>query len=274
MGYIYKITNTISGKCYIGETKQESPEFRWKEHIRNINRDKGCPALKDAIKKYGIDKFKFDVLIICFDEDRFIYEKEYIKKYNCQVPNGYNILPGGIGGAGFQGKKHTEESKKKMIKGIKLFREENPNHFETYREKHKEAMKKVDISFAVKNSNKYKKAVEEGRIGGKAHKDGKLSEETKQKIRESVLKYYEENIDSRNNKINIEKHREVMTKAKGRKITQYTKNNEFVKEYCSIREADRVSGVKKSNIQSVLYGFTMTAGGYIWRYADEKNLKT
>ena len=133
-------------------------------------------------------------------------------------------------------------------------------------------MKKVDISFAVKNSNKYKKAVEEGRVGGQAHKDGKLSEETKQKIKESVLKYYEGNIDSRN--INIEKQREAMTKAKGKKVAQYTKDNEFVKEYCSIREADRVSGVKKSNIQSVLYGFTMTAGGYIWRYADEEDLKT
>jgi group I intron endonuclease len=61
MGFIYKITNTKSGKCYIGETKQESPEMRWREHIRNINADKGCPALKDAIKKYGIDTFKFEV---------------------------------------------------------------------------------------------------------------------------------------------------------------------------------------------------------------------
>ncbi len=173
MGFIYKITNLVSNKCYIGETKQESPELRWKEHIQKINRGKGCPALRDAIKKYGLDKFKFEVLIICFDENRFIYEKEYIRKYNCQVPNGYNILPGGIGGAGFQGKNHTEESKNKIIEGLQLFIQENPTHFETYREKHKEAMQKVDTSLAVKNSEKFKKAVEECRVGGKAHKDGK-----------------------------------------------------------------------------------------------------
>lgn len=65
-----------------------------------------------------------------------------------------------------------------------------------------------------------------------------------------------------------------MTKTKGIKIAQYTTYNEFVKEYCSIREADRVSGVKKSNIQQMLSGNTKTAGGYIWKYVDEKDLKT
>ena len=84
-------------KCYIGETKKSNPELRWNEHIKSINKNKGCPALKDAIKKYGLNRFKFEVIIICFDEDRYKYEKEYIKKYNSQIPNGYNILPGGIG---------------------------------------------------------------------------------------------------------------------------------------------------------------------------------
>ena len=103
MGYIYKITNTITNKCYIGETKQSNPESRWKEHKNTIKNGTGCPALKDAVKKYGIENFKFDILLICFDEDRYKYEIEYIKKYNSQVPNGYNILGGGPGG-GFEGK--------------------------------------------------------------------------------------------------------------------------------------------------------------------------
>lgn len=269
MGFIYKITNTKSGKCYIGETIQSDPETRWRQHIRTIDKNKGCPALKDAIKKYGIDMFKFEILIICFDEDRFKYEKEYIKKYNSQVPNGYNILPGGVGGAGFQGKKHTEESIKKMIEGGKRFREENPNHFETYREKLKKSMENVDISSAVKNSEKWKKAVEEGRIGGKAHKDNRLSDETKNKIRESVMSYYEENRETK-----IKKHRESMAKAKGRKVAQYTKNNEFIKEYNSISEAGRLTKVNNKCISHVLAKKTKTAGGFIWRYADEKNLKT
>jgi group I intron endonuclease len=275
MGFIYKITNLITHKCYIGETKQEYPELRWKEHIKSINKNKGCPALISTIKKHGIVNFKFEVLIICFDEDRFEYEKEYIKKYNSQVPNGYNILPGGIGGAGFLGKKHTKESIKKILDAGKRFREENPNHYDTYREKLKESMKNVDISSAVKYSDKFRKAVQEGRIGGKAHKESKHSEETKNKIRNSIIKYYEEIKENKDlYKINIEKHREVMAKAVGKRIAQFTKDNVFIKEYISIREADRLSGIKKSNIQHVLLGNNKTAGGYIWKYADNTDLKT
>ena len=340
MGYIYKITNTVSGKCYIGETTEETPEYRWRRHISSIKTNKGCPALKDAVKKYGITKFKFEIIIICFDKDRFIYEKEYIKKYSSQVPNGYNILPGGIGGAGFRGKNHTAESKTKIAKGLKKFQEENPNHFDTYREKHKKSMKNVDTSSAVKKSEKFRRAVDEGRVGGRAHKNSIhimvdnniditsiitnynnkcnilstkltilsnhinkisnileqdfnsilentniipdmpiqidedmllikktiLSEETKNKIRESVLKYYQETQEAR--AVNIEKHREAMTRAVGRKIAQYNTKGELIKEYNSIREADRLSGVKKSNIQRVLSKTNKTAGGYIWKYVN------
>lgn len=269
MGFIYKITNTKSGKMYIGETKQDTPEKRWKEHLESAKRNTGCPALKDAIKKYGEETFKFEVIIICFDEDRFFYEKEYIKKYNTQVPNGYNILPGGEGG-GFLGKKHTPEALKKISEAGRKFREQNPNHYETYREYHIQKTKEANISERVKQSEKYQKAVAEGRVGGGAHKDGKPSEETKKKISESVKKYFEEN---GGNTVNIEKHREAMTKAVGRKIKQYDKDNKFIKEYNSISEAGRLSGVKKSNIQQSLKKKTQKAGGYFWKYSDETELK-
>jgi hypothetical protein len=70
----------------------------------------GCPALRDAVIKYGIDAFVFEVMIICFDMDCDRWEREYIKKFNCMVPNGYNILEGGQGGAGFRGKTHSAET--------------------------------------------------------------------------------------------------------------------------------------------------------------------
>jgi hypothetical protein len=54
MGFIYKITNTISNKCYIGETKKSNPYLRWNEHTRKITQGIGCPALQDAVKKYGV----------------------------------------------------------------------------------------------------------------------------------------------------------------------------------------------------------------------------
>ena len=260
MGFIYKITNTITNKCYIGETIK-SPEHRWKQHLQKIKKGEGCPALRDAINAHGLENFTFEVILNCPDEERFYREIEMIKRYNSQVPNGYNILPGGICGGGFIGKKHTPETIEKIKESGKKFREENPDFFETYREKHSQA-----TSNGLKNSEVFKKAVEEERIG-KGHSDKKPSEETKKKISESVTKYFESLGEG--NHVNIEKHREVMTKAVGKKIAQYNEKNEFIAEYPSISEAARQSSIGKSNIQHVLRGDTLKAGGFHWKYVEQ-----
>jgi group I intron endonuclease len=92
MGYIYKITNTISNKCYIGQTREETPEKRWKAHRASIKSGKGCNALINAFRKHGLNNFKFEVVIICFDETILQMEKHYIHKYNSLTPHGYNII--------------------------------------------------------------------------------------------------------------------------------------------------------------------------------------
>jgi group I intron endonuclease len=247
MGYIYKITNTVTEKCYIGETEQHNYNRRWSKHINSVKYKEGCPLLKASIKKYGVDKFKFEILIICFDKDLVKYEREYIKKYNSQVPNGYNILSGGQLGNGMTGYKHTEATIKKIKESGRVFREANPDHYETYREKHKQSMEKLDISSLVKHSENFKKAMV-ARIGHM------VSDESKQKISDSLKEYYKNG----ENKVN--------TLTTNKAIIQYDKDNNMVKEYISISEAGRTSGVKKSNIQNVLSGITKTAGGFIWKY--------
>lgn len=79
MGYIYKITNNITGKCYIGQTREETPEKRWKAHRSSIKSGKGCVALINSFRKHGLNNFKFEVLIICFDDTILEMEKYYIK---------------------------------------------------------------------------------------------------------------------------------------------------------------------------------------------------
>lgn len=59
-----------------------------------------------------------------------------------------------------------------------------------------------------------------------------------------------------------------MTKVNGKKIAQYTKNNEFVREYISISSAGRLTEVSKSNIQNALSNINKTAGGFIWKYVE------
>ena len=215
------------------------------------------------MKKHGIEKFKFEILIICFDEDVFKYEKEYIKKYNTIIPNGYNMNGGGTLGETRKGVPHKPETIEKIKEGKRKFNKANPNHYETYRERHQATMKTIDISSCIKNSEKHKKAKEEKRLGSNSHKNGKISEDTKDKIKNSVVKYYEKN--------GIEKHRIAMTKARGKSISQHTSNGTFIKEYISTATAERELKFKKGNIAHVLRGRAKLAYGFIWKYTEPKD---
>lgn len=92
MGYIYKITNKINNKCYIGQTKR-SINKRWNEHC---NRNSSSHGLSNAIKKYSIENFDIQILESIEDNSKLNdLEKEYIKKYNSLSPYGYNLDTGG-----------------------------------------------------------------------------------------------------------------------------------------------------------------------------------
>jgi group I intron endonuclease len=260
MGYIYKITNIITNKCYIGETKQTNIEIRWKQHKNTIKKGVGCPALKDAVKKYGIENFKFDILLICFDEDRYKYEIEYIKKYNSQVPNGYNILGGGPGG-GFEGKTHSEKSKTQISEYMKQKYINNPELKREMSERNKIIMNseiiKNKISKGMLNSEKYQQMIKDkkfGNVNNTLH-----TEETKNKIRESVKNYYNEKYH-----INIFKHREAMAKSVGIKISQCNLNNILINTFISFADASRQTGIPNSTIKKCVKD-NKPNRGFIWK---------
>lgn len=91
MGYIYKITNSINGKIYVGQTFRDVQE-RFKEHLRMGRKDKvGYKSLLYyAIKKYGKDAFSVDTLEECPDELLNDREAYWIKTLDTQK-QGYNI---------------------------------------------------------------------------------------------------------------------------------------------------------------------------------------
>jgi len=241
MAYIYRILNKITKKCYIGETKCLNVTRRWNQHKKTIENDKGCcPALRDSVKKHGIENFEFTVLIICFDEDRFKYETEYIKKYNSVIPNGYNITNGGEGGGGFKGKKHTEEVKNKIKNTLKQKYVDNPELKKQLSERNKLLLNNPE----VKNKMKKKKKCVKTRVKTRAPQ----TDDVKIKISEGLKKYH--NVKHAQNK-----------------IKQYDNNNNLLNEYVSISESSRKTSIARKLISLCLMEKTETGGGFVWKYA-------
>lgn len=104
-GFIYKTTNTLTNKIYIGQ------------HIPNDRNNYlgSGTLLRRAVKKYGKESFKVDILEWCNSQDELdSRERYYIDLYKSRDTTiGYNITRGGQK-AFFTGCKHSEESKMKM----------------------------------------------------------------------------------------------------------------------------------------------------------------
>ena len=112
IGYIYKTTNTVNNKIYVGQRK--SDVFLAEKYLGSGK------ILQQAIEKYGKDAFIVELIDIAETlEELGEKERFWIKELRSQDPEiGYNICPGGVHVPiegeqnGFYGKHHTEETKK------------------------------------------------------------------------------------------------------------------------------------------------------------------
>lgn len=96
MAYIYKITNKLNGKAYIGKTLN-SVEARWQEHIMESNKERSFERpLYRAIRKYGVKNFILETLEEVSED--IVNEKEifWINYYDT-YQKGYNATRGGDG---------------------------------------------------------------------------------------------------------------------------------------------------------------------------------
>lgn len=93
MGLIYIATNIINNKQYIGQTKN-TLAYRKTTHLNHKHKSKTV-LFHNAIKKYGKENFKWDIL--WQGEESLLNEMEifFIKDKNTLMPNGYNMTIGG-----------------------------------------------------------------------------------------------------------------------------------------------------------------------------------
>jgi group I intron endonuclease len=230
---IYSITSP-TGRIYIGQsTDIEKRLYYYQTCWKHIKPQR---KLYSSFKKYGVESHIFKVVEEC-DLD-ILDEREifYIGLFESTV-NGLNIKLGGVGG------KQTQETKNRIGKSNKgISRPKTLEHIEKLKGQTRNSETKLKMSVAKKN----KEITWGDKISeAKQNNPFKYSEESKQKMRENS----------------------------GIPILQFTKDNQFVKEYHSAKQAERETGVKNDNICCCLKGKSKSAGGFIWRYKKEVDLQ-
>jgi group I intron endonuclease len=97
MHYLYKITNQINGKNYIGQTNDL--KRRWRAHKNAALNNKPEQIIHYALIKYGIDNFKFEHIATCqIWDDANELETLLVTQYDCHISanKGYNSTRGGF----------------------------------------------------------------------------------------------------------------------------------------------------------------------------------
>lgn len=150
--HIYKFTHNESGKCYIGQTTQD-PNRRRLEHISDSRHKPKTHHFHNALKKYGVESFTFEVMAEAATlEELNRLEGFYADKFDCYV-NGYNIRRAG------SNKLHSEESKSRMsiaqtaaharrrANGSDTFTKTKKTSGWTWSDEQKEKLKTLDKSY-------------------------------------------------------------------------------------------------------------------------------
>lgn len=105
--HIYKWTHKETGKTYVGQSIQD-PNQRRLEHIAHSRHSEKTYHFHNAIRKYGVDAFDWEVLEYALSIDELNrLEVFYMNKYD-SIENGYNLREGG------DNRLHSDESKKRM----------------------------------------------------------------------------------------------------------------------------------------------------------------
>ena len=193
-GIVYRYINLVNNKMYHGQTTQDlkKRQIGHKDGSRNFR--KGCNYFYKAVRKYGLDNFKIEILCKCGDVLSLGLMEDLCINLFSLSPKGYNLRRGGIHGKlseetikrmSITNKRVFSEGTRKKIGDAnrkRLYTEETKNKIresllkhwndlET-RQKHSEIMQEYfknpevreKMSNALKNSNKHKKSMNSDEI--------------------------------------------------------------------------------------------------------------
>lgn len=260
---VYAHINKQNGKMYIGCTGKFPPSLRWGKNGSGYNN--GQEKFQKAIEKYGWDSFEHVVLEFGLSQEDALYlEETLIAKYDT-VENGYNAAYGG------RLNRLSKESKEKLRK--QRFGKDNPYYKESRKHKYSyikhENANRIEIEKILnytfkpgETSTDGRKSIEfrdrqrEMKLGKNNPNYGKrtwqygkkLSEETKQKLRDSFTEERKER---------IRKQKTGKNNPQAKKVLCITTN----KEYCTIVDAAKNTGVSEKSISQCCNGYIKRVKG-------------
>lgn len=232
---IYKITNTINGRFYIGSAVSISK--RWNVHKSQLRNGKHHSAtLQRAWNKYGEDAFEFSVVEYVDRERLLEVEQEYIDRLNpCDPKVGYNIS--------------------KMASAVCLKGPDNPNYGKPMSGMQKEKIRQSLLGHEV--SEETRTAISKsckGLLTGR--KNPMYGLPVSQERRRAQSEKMKGRFSGENNPA-------------ARPVIKYDLDMNFLGAYATAKQAAATVGGDNSNISTCCRGRYKTAYGYIWRYATE-----
>lgn len=281
MGYIYKITNLINNKIYVGQTRFTINK-RFQQHIYQAGKRQHSFPLYRAMQKYGVENFIIEPLEEIQDEtllnEREIY---WIKKLDSYIKNnkGYNSTYGGEGNPIIDKLEvfllwDQGLSVQEIANQLNHDRSSIRNILQTY-EKYSidQSNKRGDLAQA---KNRFKK-IEQYSLSGEylatyynmteAERQTKVSHKNiwgaanhKQKTAGGFQWCFEEDPD---------KPKNISKKATGhgRKVQQINiQTNQVIHTFNNAKEASQQTKVKIEQIRRTCRGQQKTSGGYKWKY--------
>jgi group I intron endonuclease len=156
MFYVYRITNKVNGKIYIGKAKDALKRFRIHIKIAKGGKEKyprKFQAIHAAIAKYGIENFTLEIMHeVQTEQESFDLEVIEIASIRKASLPCYNLSDGGEGNSGWH---HTKETRQKMSKAGK-----GKKHSEEHRKAQSEAVKgKKSFMFGTHLSTQWKESI-------------------------------------------------------------------------------------------------------------------